>query len=195
MSKSILVITGSPKKDGNTAKLAGWFAEGAKAAGASVELVNAAAFKLKVNGCQSCRACQKRKEYACAFEDDVKLTLDKMAKADVIVMATPLYFFSASAQIKQIFDRMFSLYKWDNENDTMQTVLKGKIFAVIASAYEGEGFEALEEPFKMTADYSGMEYASLIVPDAGESGEVVKVPGIKAKAMAFGKVLTDMFVG
>jgi len=189
MKKSILVITGSPKKDGNTAALVEWFAEGAKSAGAGVEILNAGAFKSRVNGCQSCRACQKREAYGCVFDDDVKSALDKMIKADVVVMATPLYFFSASAQIKQVFDRMFSLYKWDNAANTMKTALKGKTFAVIASAFEAEGFDALEEPFKMTADYSGMKYASLIVPDAGESGDVRKKPGIREKAVAFGKII------
>ncbi len=119
----------------------------------------------------------------------MKLTLDKMLTADVIVMATPLYFFSASAQIKGVFDRMFSLYKWDNEAGTMKTPLKGKTFAVIASAFEGEGFAALEEPFKMTAKYTGMKYASLIVPNAGVSGDVRKKPGAREKAVEFGKSL------
>jgi len=188
--KSILIITGSPKKDGNTSRLVEWFAEGAASGGAAVEVANAGGFKTKVTGCQSCRACQKREEYGCVFDDDVKKTLDKMTKADVIVMATPLYFFSASAQIKQVLDRMFSLYKWDNSAGTMKTALKDKTFAVIASAFEAEGFDALEAPFKLTADYSGMKYKSLIVPNAGESGEVVKLPGIREKAAAFGKYLS-----
>ena len=189
INKSILVISGSPKKDGNTAALVEWFAEGAHSTGAGVEIINAASANSKVNGCRSCRACQKREEYGCVFNDDVKLMLDKMIDADVIVMATPLYFFSASAQIKQVFDRMFSLYKWDNAAGTMQTVLKGKTFAVIASAFEAEGFDALEKPFKMTAYYSGMKYASLIVPNAGVSGDIGKAPAVRKKAIQFGKTI------
>jgi multimeric flavodoxin WrbA len=110
-----------------------------------------------------------------------------MLNADIIVMATPLYFFSASAQIKQVFDRMFSLYKWDNAAGTMKTALKGKTFAVIASAFEADGFDALEKPFKMTADYSGMKYTSLIAPNAGVSGDIIKLQGIREKAFLFGK--------
>lgn len=184
--RSILVVTGSPKKDGNTSALVEWFAEGAKSAGATVDIVNAGAFKSRVNGCQSCRACQKREEYGCVFDDDVKKALDKMIKSDVIVMVTPLYFFSASAQIKQVFDRMFSLYKWDNKANTMKTALKGKTFVIIASAFEAEGFDALEEPFKLTADYSGMKYLSFTVPNAGESGEVRNKPGTRESAIDFG---------
>ena len=127
MNKSILVIFGSPKKNGNTAALVEWFTEGAREARANVEIVNAATANSKVNGCQSCRACQKREEYGCVVNDDIKLFLDKMIQADVIVIATPLYFFSASAQIKQVFDRMFSLYKWDNAAGTMKQFLRGKL--------------------------------------------------------------------
>ena len=82
---------------------------------------------------------------------------------------------------------MFSLFKWDNQTDTMETPLKGKTFALIASAFEDIGLDNLEKPFAITADYSGMKFESLLVPDAGESGEVRNIPGIREKAVAFGK--------
>ena len=113
--------------------------------------------------------------------------MKKMALADVIVMATPLYFFGPSAQLKLVFDRMFSLYKWDNEADTMKTPLKGKTLVLIASAYENVGLDALEKPFEITADYTGMKFKSLLVPNAGESGDVKKIPGIREKVVAFGE--------
>ncbi|HOX54832.1 MAG: flavodoxin family protein [Candidatus Omnitrophica bacterium] len=187
MSKKILVIQGSPKKDGNTAILVNWFAEGAKDKGAEVEIINVADLKIKSIGCNSCRACQKSKEYKCVINDEASPIISKMAEADVIVMATPLYFFSASAQIKVIFDRMFALYKWDNKTGTMQTVLKGKTFAVISSAFEDVGLDVLEQPFKLTADYSGMKFASLLIPNAGVSGDIKDKADIKAKAVEFGK--------
>ncbi len=111
----------------------------------------------------------------------------QMIGADVIVMATPLYFFSASAHLKVIMDRMFSLYKWDNAANIMQTVLKGKKLVLIASAYEDIGLEDLEKPFKLTADYSGMTYDSLLVPNAGVSGEITKIAGLKERTIEFGK--------
>jgi multimeric flavodoxin WrbA len=113
-----------------------------------------------------------------------------MAEVDLIVMATPLYFFSASAQLKLIFDRMFSLYKWDNKANTFTSPLKGKTLVLLASAYEDVGLDALEKPFKLTADYSGMKFNSLLVPNAGESGEIRKLFGIREKAMALGRRLS-----
>jgi len=110
-----------------------------------------------------------------------------MAKVDVIVMATPLYFYGPSAQLKLVFDRMFSLYKWDNKTDTMKTPLKGKTFVLIASAYEDIGLDALEMPFKLTAKYTSMKFKSLLIPNAGESGEIKDKTDIRDKAIALGK--------
>lgn len=187
MKKKIIIISGSPKKDGNTATLIKWFLEGARSARVKVEIINASLLKSKVRGCMACRACQKRKKYGCAINDEVKQALDKMAKSDIMVMATPLYFFSMSAQLKAVFDRMFSLYKWDNKAGTMKTVLKGKTLILIASAFEDTGLDALEKPFKLTADYSGMKYMSLLIPNAGESGDVKNKENIRKKVISFGK--------
>ncbi|MBF0216991.1 MAG: flavodoxin family protein [Candidatus Omnitrophica bacterium] len=187
--KKILIITGSPRNDGNTALLAGWFAQGAMSSGAEIETVKAGALKYKVPGCSSCRACQKLEKYECVIDDGAGPVLKRMAEVDAIVMATPLYFFSASAQIKVIFDRMFSLYKWDNGSGTMETPLKGKTLAVLASAYEDVGFDALEKPFILTAEYTGMKYKSLVIPNAGVSGDIVKLPGVREKVVEFGKAV------
>lgn len=191
MAKKILVISGSPIKNGNTATLINWFAAGACAKGAKVEIINTAFLKYKVNGCISCRKCQKKSVYECVINDDAKPVLAKMNKADVIVMATPLYFYGPSAQLKLVMDRMFSLFKWDNENDTMTTRLTGKTFVLIASAFENIGLKDLERPFAITADYAGMIFQSLLVPNAGESSEVKKIPGIRAKTIAFGRKIAQ----
>jgi multimeric flavodoxin WrbA len=188
MGKKAVIISGSPKKHGNTAMLVEWFIEGLRSKGCRVELVRAAFLKYRAVGCISCRLCQTRKEYGCVVADEASPVLARMAEADIIVFATPLYFFGMSAQSKIIMDRMFSLYKWDNRMNTMKTPLKGRTLALLASAYEGEGMSCLEKPFKITADYSGMKFASLLVPHAGVSGKVEKrVPSAKRKAIAFGR--------
>ena len=190
MAKKILIISGSPKKDGNTEILINWFIEGARSKGAETSVIRAAALKIKSNGCASCRACQKKKEYGCVVKDEISSAILEMAKADVIVMATPLYFFAMSAQLKAIVDRMFSLYKWNNEANTMETALKGKTLALIASAYEDVGLKELEQPFRLTADYSGMDFKSLLVPNAGVSGAISKLSGLREKTVEFGKIVS-----
>ncbi|MFA5339766.1 MAG: flavodoxin family protein [Candidatus Omnitrophota bacterium] len=187
MPKKILVLNGSPKRNGNTAKLVEWFTEAARSKAADVEVINAAFLKYKSSGCTSCRTCQKIKEYKCAIKDDAQPVLRKMAKADVIVFATPLYFYGPSAQLKVIIDRMFSLYKWDNTTDTFTSPLKGKTMVLLLNAYEDVGLDLVKKSFKIIADYSEMKFLSLLVPNARESGEIVKLKGIRKKAAAFGK--------
>jgi multimeric flavodoxin WrbA len=181
--KKILIINGSPKKNGNTAILISSFTKGATSKGAKVEVVDATTLKNKVNGCNSCRACQKQKSYGCVVDDDASSVIQKMIKADVIVFATPLYFYGPSAQLKAVIDRMFSLYHWDNKTDAMETALKGKSFALIGSAYEDIGLKELEAPFKLTAKYTGIPFKSLLVANAGESGEVQMADVVKAGEM------------
>ncbi|MDD5097675.1 MAG: flavodoxin family protein [Candidatus Omnitrophica bacterium] len=187
MPKKILILSGSPVKNGNTAKLVKWFVEGARVKSAQIEVVQTAFLKYKSTGCISCRACQKLAKYECVINDEAKPVLAKMAKVDVIVMATPLYFYGASAQLKLVMDRMFSLYKWDNKAETMTTPLEGKTFVLLASAFEDIGLDTLEKSFVITADYSGMKFESLLVANAGEPGEIVKVKGARQKAIALGK--------
>lgn len=187
MPKKILILSGSPKKDGNTASLVNWFAEGARSKAAEVEIVHTAFLKYKSAGCTSCRVCQKTEKYECAVNDEAKPVLKKMADVDVIVMATPLYFFAASAQLKLVLDRMFSLYKWDNEAGTVRTPLTGKTLVLMASAYEDVGLDALEKPFALTAGYTGMKFMSLLAANAGVSGGIRDNADMREKAVALGE--------
>ncbi|MFH1189890.1 MAG: flavodoxin family protein [Candidatus Omnitrophota bacterium] len=187
MPKNILILNGSPKKDGNTSRLVKWFTEGARSAGGKVEVVRAAPLRSKSSGCTSCRMCQKIKEYECVIKDDIREVLKKMAEADAIVFATPLYFYGPSAQLKLIIDRMFSLYKWDNATNTFESPMRGKSMLLILSAYEDVGLDIVEKSFKLIADYSDMKFRSLLVPDAGESSEVNRIKWIRKRAADLGR--------
>ena len=185
--KKILILSASPVKNGNTSLLVEWFSQGAQGKGAVLDVVDVAALKFKVSGCTSCRRCQALKTYECVIADEGQAVLRKMAQADVIVMATPLYFYGPSAQLKVIMDRMFCLYKWDNKTDTMTTVLKDKKLLLIASAYEDIGLDAVEKPFALTAQYTGIPFESYLVPDAGESGDLKGNTSVRDQAVAFGR--------
>jgi multimeric flavodoxin WrbA len=185
MLKKILILNGSPKKNGNTDQLVSWFIQGIPVKKAAVETIRAVTVGSKVNGCISCRICQKKKAYACVICDDVSIVLAKMAQADMIVFASPLYFYGPSAQLKLIIDRMFSLYKWDNSTDTFTSPLRGKTMVLLLSAYENIGLKIVEKSFKLIADYSEMRFYSLLVPGAGESGDIEQVKGIRKRTAAF----------
>ena len=106
MSKKVLIISSSPRKGGNSDILCDAFADGAKAAGNEVEKVRIAA--LKIGYCTGCYACQKTGK--CAIKDDAKKVIDKMMAADVIVLASPVYFYSICAQLKALIDRTVVVY-------------------------------------------------------------------------------------
>ena len=106
MGKNILVLTGSPRKGAATDILAAAFAEGAKEAGNTVTTVCAA--DLKINGCLGCNHCFKEKGL-CVQKDDMSQIIDKLRKSDALVIASPVYFFGVSAQIKLAIDRTYAL--------------------------------------------------------------------------------------
>ena len=101
----ILVLTGSPRKNGNSATLADHFINGAKEAGHSVERFDAA-FK-KVHPCIACNACGM--DGPCVFKDDFEFVRKHIIEADCVVFATPMYYFGISAQLKAVIDRFYAI--------------------------------------------------------------------------------------
>ena len=101
----ILVLTGSPRKNGNSATLADSFIKGAKEAGHSVERFDAA-FK-KVHPCIACNACGM--DGPCVFKDDFEFVRKHIIEADCVVFATPMYYFGISAQLKAVIDRFYAI--------------------------------------------------------------------------------------
>lgn len=101
----ILVLTGSPRKGGNSATLADHFIRGAKEAGHSIERFDAA-FK-NVHPCIACNACGM--DGPCVFKDDFEFVRKHIIDADCVVFATPMYYFGISAQLKAVIDRFYAI--------------------------------------------------------------------------------------
>lgn len=101
----ILVITGSPRKNGNSNTLAEHFIKGAKEAGHEVVRFDAA-FK-KVHPCIACNRCGMNGQ--CVFKDDFEFIRKHIADADLVAFATPMYYFGISAQIKTVIDRFYAI--------------------------------------------------------------------------------------
>lgn len=123
MKKSVLILSGSPRKGGNSDLLCDEFLRGAQEAGHSVEKIFLRS--KKIASCNACYYC-KKSGGQCALKDDMSEILDKMQAADVIVMASPVYFYSIDAQMKAVIDR--SVARWTN--------IPGKEFYYIMTAAE-----------------------------------------------------------
>lgn len=109
MGKKVLIIGTSPRLHGNSNILAQSFAEGAEKAGNDVEFIPLAG--KKIGFCMGCWACAKT--HRCVFHDDADRIVQKMKDADVIVFATPIYYYEMSGQMKVLLDRTNALYTAD----------------------------------------------------------------------------------
>lgn len=125
MSKKVLILSGSPRKGGNSDLLCDEFLRGAVEAGHEVEKIRAA--EKKIGYCSGCYYCQKSGG-ACAKKDDMPEILQKIIDADVIVFSSPVYFYSIDAQLKTLIDR--TVARW--------TEVKDKEFYYIATCADEE---------------------------------------------------------
>ena len=107
MSKKVLILSGSPRKGGNSDILCDEFLRGAEEAGNEAEKLRVAA--LKIHPCSACYFCRDHGG-ECVHKDDMQQVLQKMNDADVIVLASPVYFYSIDAQLKAVIDR--TLARW-----------------------------------------------------------------------------------
>lgn len=105
MSKKIVVITGSPRKSGNSFAMTDAFIKAAEAKGHTVTRFDAA--MKNVGGCHACETCFKTGK-ACSFDDDFNTIAPAILEADVVVYSTPVYWYSIPAQIKGLMDRIYS---------------------------------------------------------------------------------------
>ena len=105
MSKKIVVITGSPRKNGNSFAMTEAFIKGAEEKGHTVTRFDAA--MKKVGGCHACETCYSTGK-ACTFDDDFNTIAPAILEADAIVFTMPVYWYSIPAQIKGVIDRIFS---------------------------------------------------------------------------------------
>lgn len=135
MSKKVLVLSASPRKGGNSEMLCDQFILGVKEAGNQVEKIFLG--NKRISYCIACEFCIKN-HGTCVYNDDMTEILEKMITADVIVMATPVYYYSMNGQMKTLIDRTVARHKElnnkefyyiltaaDNRNEEMKTTLDG----------------------------------------------------------------------
>lgn len=133
MGKKIIVLNGSPRKNGNTSALVKAFREGAESAGHSVTEFWLGG--MKINGCRGCCAGGKNPDSPCVQKDDMERIYPAYKEADVVVLASPLYYWTISGQLKCAFDRLFAVAECDPgyANPRKESAL--------LMAAEGNGFE------------------------------------------------------
>jgi len=178
--KNILVLTGSPRKNGNSELLADAFIKGALESGHEVNKFETA-FK-SILGCKACEACWSNGK-ACVFDDDFIELTQFLNVAEVIVFITPVYWFGMTAQIKLAIDKLYSYM-----NSKCPNKLKIEESCLIACAGdEGEEvFEGVIGTYKGIVNYlKWKDRGILTVPSVYEIGDVLKT-GYVLKAEEMG---------
>jgi len=134
MGKKIVILNGSPRKKGNTSALAAEFTRGAREAGHTV--TEFFLDGMDIHGCKGCFGGHSSRECPCVQKDDMMQIYPAVKECDVIVLATPLYYWNMSGQLRTAVDRLFAL----EEGDGNLLRGHGRSSALLMAA-EGNGFE------------------------------------------------------
>ncbi len=169
MAKRVVVLSASPRIGGNSDLLCDQFVHGAAEAGHLVEKILVR--DKKINYCTACGACQGNGG-TCVQKDDMAEILDKMISADIIVMATPVYFFTMNAQMKTLIDRMYARYT--------EISNKEMYFIMTAAVGSEKLLERTLESFRgFTACLTGAKEKGVIYGvGAWNKGDIKKGPAI-----------------
>ncbi len=148
----ILVITGSPRKNGNSNTLAENFIKGAKEKGHNVVRFDSA-FK-NVHPCIACNKCGMNGD--CVFNDDFKEVKDNIIDSDMVVFATPMYYFGISTQLKAVIDRFYSI------NGKIHTPKKSALIMTYADTSDKEA-EPIIKHYETLLNYLGWQDVGQII--------------------------------
>lgn len=171
--KNVLALSGSPRVHGNSSLLCDEFIKGAQEAGHKTEKINIT--RKKVAGCLGCNVCYKN-DGVCIQKDDMVEIREKMEQADVIVLSSPIYFYSMTSQMKAVIDRTYAFY----------SNLKGKTFYFILSC------AAPEESFTETM-LASLRGFTCCVPEAKEGDILMGINTNEAGDVKDRQIMKDAY--
>lgn len=181
--KNILILTGSPRRNGNSDRMADAFIKGALSVGHEVTKFETA--RKTIGGCKACKTCWSNGK-PCTFKDDFYELAPLLELADVIVFSTPLYWFSFSAQIKAAIDKMYSYVGKSCKNPLK---IKECILLVCGADSDMKIFNGIISTYKEIAHYMKWEDKGVLaVPGVKEKGDIAAT-GALVKAEEYGKSL------
>ncbi len=178
MSKKIVVITGSPRKNGNSFAMTEAFIQAAEAKGHSVTRFDASS--MNVGFCHACNTCYKTGE-ACSFGGDFNKMAPAILEADAVVFSMPVYWYSIPAQIKGVIDKLYSFFVGGKD-------VAGKECAIITCCEEADPsvMDGVKMPMERTAALLQWKMVGeVLLPGVHEAGDVEKTDGCaQAAALA-----------
>ena len=179
----VLVLKGSPRENGNSNMLVGQVERGAREAGAEVESLRL--HRMDIHPCDACDVCQETG--VCIVKDDMQKVYPLLEKADAIVIASPVYWFTISAQAKLCIDRWYAL-----ESPT-GNALRGKQIGIVLTygdtdLYTSGGINAIHT-FESMFRYIGAEIVGMVYGTAHKLGDAERQPELMERAYQLGQKL------
>ena len=167
---NIIILVGSMRKNGNTARLVQSFADGA-VQNNNVEIVYVADYN--VNPCIGCNSCFAREGNQCFQDDDMVQIYEKLRNADIVVIASPVYFYGISAQLKAIVDRLHTPMR-----NTFHIKKLGLL--LVGAAELPNLFDPIIMQYQMVLDFFKLESIGMVlVRGVKEIGDIDDSPALK----------------
>ncbi|HBU12415.1 MAG TPA: flavodoxin family protein [Clostridiales bacterium] len=183
MKKKILVLTGSPRKGGNSDMLADAFIAGAKSAGHEAYKFETAFMDL--HGCNACNTCWST-DTACSQKDDFNKLEPLVESCDAVVFAAPLYWFAFPAQLKNVIDRF---YAYGGTGGPRPMTIKESVLLFCSHGTDEQGYAPIVKIYEMSANYLGWKNRGVLtVNGVGKPGEIQKTDALE-KAGQMGRDL------
>ena len=184
---SVITVLGSPRKNGNSATLAESVILGAKSMGAKVDTFFLHGMKIKP--CDACNICHEDINAECVIDDDMQKLYPKIRQADALVIASPIYWFTVSAQTKLFMDRCYAL------GNSGGYALKGKRIGILLTYEDSDPFVSgavnAIRTFQDAFAYVGAPIVGMVYGRASEPGEIVYNSELMDKAFELGKQLIE----
>ncbi|MEX2680043.1 MAG: flavodoxin family protein [Candidatus Sigynarchaeota archaeon] len=188
VKQNVLIVLGSPRKNGNSTILANKCADGAREAGADVEVV--ALQGLDIAPCNACDACIKKPGAGCVINDDMIPLYKKIEQATAIVFATPTYWFNMSAQLKLFIDRAYALRPGKEKY-----AFSDKKVGIIMTYADVDPFAAgavnALRSFQDICNFVGATIVGMVHGSAEQPGDIKKNEAIMKSAFDLGKKLAS----
>lgn len=172
----ILVLTGSPRKNGNSNFLASEFIRGATEAGHNITRFDAA--HSNVHSCIACNSCGMNGP--CVFKDDFEIVRENIVPADVVVFATPMYYFGISSQLKTVIDRFYAI------NGQIHIPKKAVLLMTYANSAKNQS-EPICSHYDVLLDYLGWKDAGRVIAPGVWTEGSVRSTSFPQKAYELGK--------
>ena len=163
MNMKILILNGSPHRDGATSDMADALKRGAEEAGHEVVSYNVA--HMNIRGCMACEYCREKEKGICCQKDDMQILYPEILSADMIVFASPIYYFTLSAQMQAVIHRTYSV---DIPKNVKKTAL------ILSSGSPFVSGPAIAQYYHSIVEYWGVENAGIFTASGKQNKSAEK---------------------